>query len=135
MRLRFCEKHNGMRQITTHRGNPINNSLLLHALDERDPKNGNANHVYRMSWPEENTDKNFLDIVFQHGPVKENGFNGTTIEACAAVAIDRLEGFQSSEYACEENEEALYHFRKGLEALHRRTAKRIDRGVEGTNQI
>ena len=76
-----------------------------------------------------------LDVQFQKGPVQEQGVNGGSIEALAAVVIDRLEGFQGGPYACDENADALAHFTAGLEILKARTAARQARGVEGTSVV
>lgn len=72
-------------------------------------------------------------IKFQTGPVKENGVNGVTNEALLAILIDRLDHLQGK-FPCNENEVALSHINKALDALEARTADRLSRGVEGTNQ-
>lgn len=74
-------------------------------------------------------------IHFQDGPIKENGVNGCHQEDLLAIVIDRLRGFQSGEFACEENRLALVHVMFALDLLNQRTKRRIDRGVEGTTQI
>jgi hypothetical protein len=73
-------------------------------------------------------------IRFQNGPIKENGVNGCQNEDLLAIVIDRLEGFQSGELACEENQCALEHIRSALKCLNARTKDRQARGVEGTSQ-
>ena len=78
-----------------------------------------------------------VTVEFQNGPINSdgNGVNGVQIEDLTAINIDRLEGFQSGPYACQDNAEALEHFRKALECLQRRTKARIARGVEGTHTV
>lgn len=71
-------------------------------------------------------------ITFQNGPIKEAGINGNTQEALLAILIDRLEGFQSGQYACHDNQMALDHLQGARLWLHKRTVDRAARGVEGT---
>lgn len=66
-------------------------------------------------------------IPFQQGPTTEK-WNGITMEAMAAVLVDRLLDLQAGEYPCFENAEALRHFEHGLNMLHLRS-KRIA-GIE-----
>jgi hypothetical protein len=72
-----------------------------------------------------------LDILFQDGPVPENGENGVTLEALLAICKDRLEYFQSGKFPCKENAVALEHIEGALKSLKARTRNRLDRGVEG----
>lgn len=75
-------------------------------------------------------------IRFQHGPMtKPEESNGTTHEALLGVVADRLSCFQAGPYACEENAQALDHVIKAIDALHARTNKRLERGVEGTHEV
>ena len=77
-----------------------------------------------------------LNIIhFQEGPIDEVGINGVMNENLIVMVMDRLEHFQDSEYACEENELALKHLDLALEAMNKRTIDRIDRGVEGTHIV
>jgi hypothetical protein len=119
-----------MREIHTHKVNGGNEKLVVEASAAQGP--GGAPHHYRIRGLEGNRS---VELDFQNGPVPEVGTNGITHEALLAVLIDRLEGFQNGPYACEENETALDHLRKGLEALHDRTLARISRGVEGTDAV
>lgn len=74
-------------------------------------------------------------IDFQNGPVKENGVNGVTEENLLAIVANRLENFQSSDFACKENHLALIHIEEAIMWLKKRTAEREIRGVEGTNEV
>ena len=58
---------------------------------------------------------------------------GLTIEDCAMMAVLRLADL-NNQHPCAENEEALEHFRKGLEALNRRRKERAARGVLNTQE-
>lgn len=85
----------------------------------------------------ENCDFNehLVEISFQNGPIKENGVNGCQNEDLIAIIIDRLEGFQNTEFKCRENAIAITKLEEALMWLEKRTANRIARGVEGTNKI
>lgn len=80
-------------------------------------------------------DDEFGHIVFQDGPIKEVGVNGCHNEDLLAIVIDRLQGFQAGDLACDANEEALQYLDDALSCLNLRTQDRIKRGVEGTSQI
>lgn len=124
-----------MREITTHHTNDANRQLFLHA-DARDEANGNASHCYCISKEGATGVAEWQQTLdFQHGPIKENGINGITNEVLLAIVIDRLEGFESSKFACIENAAALAFIRKALAALESRTKAREARGVEGTNVV
>ena len=101
-------------------------NIIVAVLDEKG--RGGAPHVYE-------TYKNkgqYLALTrtrFHEGDIDD--FNGTTNEAELAKVKHRLECFQEGDFPCEENDEALWHINKAIEALHRRTANRKARGVEG----
>ena len=73
-------------------------------------------------------------VNFQNGPVKENGVNGCHQEDLLAIVQDRLESFQAGEYACRENAIALTKIQEAMMWLNKRTADRMNRGVEGTSE-
>lgn len=106
-------------------------------VDERGP--GNANHVYEIGPAKQvdpGTDADFRQrIEFQNGPVKESGVNGIHNEDLIAIVIDRLDGFQSGEYACEANQGAKLSLEMAMTFLCGRTNARKARGVEGTSQL
>jgi hypothetical protein len=106
--------------------------------DDRDPVNGNSSHNYAFVFEsEEDKSAGCLSeqrVVFQHGPIKEVGINGITIEALVDVILDRLRGFQEGGFSCVENDMALHHFTQGLNYLNARTKRREARGVEGRNE-
>jgi hypothetical protein len=74
------------------------------------------------------------EIHFQEGPIKERGVNGVANEDLINMVICRLEGFQKSEFACKENEQAINKLSEALMWLRKRTNDREARGVEGTHQ-
>lgn len=98
-----------------------------------DDYNYNAPHLFEVRNVE--TDEIVGVVHFQEGPIKEAGINGVNNEDLVAMVIERLKCFQKSEFACEENAEAIEHFENGLRALRKRTEKREARGVEGTHTV
>jgi hypothetical protein len=104
------------------------------AIDEKGV--GNANHKYHIeSQVRECLDDErrvFSQVKFQKGAIKESGVNGCHNEDLIAIVIDRLEGFQSGDYACKENQMALDKLTEALLWLRKRTMDRENRGVEGT---
>lgn len=107
----------------------------VYAVDE--PKFG-ANHAYEIKCTD--SKKGTLptvlnDINFQKGPIKEHGVNGIHNEDLIAIVIDRLKGFQNTEFKCIENESALSNLHLALMSLGSRTLRRQERGVEGTSKI
>lgn len=108
------------------------NYTQVFAEDDKGP--GGANHSYSVR--SVRTPVVILaQIFFQHGPIKENGVNGIQNEDLLAIVIDRLEGFQSGDFACEENAEAKEAIELALSILQKRTQKRKERGVEGTSIV
>ncbi len=121
------------REIETHKVNVLNEALIIEVYDE--PGQGNACHEYGIKGKTGSAVFPFCGICFQNGPIQEVGVNGISIEALLAVVRDRLEGFQSGPFKCEENQVALAHAMAAMDALHLRTRKRLDRGVEGTHKL
>ena len=81
-------------------------------------------------------DRDTLALIrFQEGAIKVHGVNGVTNEDLIAMVIKRLECFQETKYACEDNKEALHGLRKALYHLTARTRERKARGVEGTLEV
>lgn len=117
-----------MKALTAHQINEVNEQINIVA-DDQDPTNENASNIYEVHYAD-----TVIRLPFQHGPVKKAGVNGITNEALLAVVIDRLQGFQTSEYSCRENAVALTHLETALLWLQKRTRDRVQRGVEGTNQ-
>ena len=122
-----------------------NKDLIIEVHDEPGP--GGANHHYSITGF--NTESNpsaiytcgytahysRLPILFQNGPILESGKNGITVESLLTICKDRLDSFQSGNFACEENQEALDAIEKALRALERRTLARQIRGVEGKSIV
>ena len=126
-----------MRYINAHQVTDADDSVELIAVDEKSEIHG-ANHEYFINYAGINIlgDRvpRTIEVNFQNGPVKENTLNGITQEVLLAIVIDRLEGFQSGQFACDANESALASTRAALKTLQDRTRDRMNRGVEGTQQ-
>lgn len=128
-----------MRQLTSHKVNPANDTLAIYVTDE--PGAGGANHCYLIGGANFNSNpsksgpvsETQTEILFQNGPINENGVNGVTQEVLLAVLIDRLQSFQNGPFSCKENAVALTHLETAMLWLHKRTLDRMNRGVEGTN--
>ena len=78
-------------------------------------------------------------ISWQNGPLGRGNErkepNGAFVEDVIEAAQRRLEAFQSSKFACSENERAIKALGDALEALDERTKLRDNKGVEGTYDI
>ena len=96
----------------------------------------NAPHHFSVfkANPADNTEFYGFEVAFQEGPIKEVGINGITNEDLLAMVAARLEAFQQSPFASDDNATALDHVYAALDALNIRTKKRMARDVEGTNQ-
>ena len=123
-----------MRELTSHKVNGLNEALTIGVHDE--PGSGGACHEYRISYDDSQSDTPCepCSINFQNGPIQEFGVNGISNEALLAIVEDRLRGFQSGEYACRENEVALYKIQEAMMWLQKRTRDRVARGVEGMSK-
>ena len=80
-----------------------------------------------------------IKINWQNGPLgrgedrKEP--NGAFVEGVIAAAIDRLQFYQSTQFACDENATAILKLQEALDACQARTVSREERGVEGTHEV
>lgn len=127
-----------LRELTSHKVNGCNDNIQIVVADG--PGQGGACHKYEViNVSEQNLghdrDQVMASIEFQSGPIAEVGTNGLTHEVLPAILEDRLAGFQSGQYACNENGHALHHVREALRWLKHRTEMRLARGVEGTHQV
>lgn len=130
-----------MREITSHRVNPANDRIQILIVDE--PGAGGANHRYELtgfdfsknkSCPRD-VDPGKQVILFQNGPIPENGVNGVTQEVLIAICIDRLKSFQAGPFSCRENAIALTKLEEAQMWLQKRTLDRMAKGIEGTHQV
>lgn len=82
-----------------------------------------------------------LTICWQDGPIPRIGNppvkgspNGAFVEDAIEAAIDRLEYFQRTKFAHQNNAESIQHLKFALDALSGRAAERASRGVLGKNE-
>ena len=115
--------------------------LYTRVVANDEPGHGNACHKYSIQDTREVKPESpkgvgiYAQIQFQDGPIKENGVNGIHNEDLLVIVMDRLEGFQSGDYACPENDMAIECLKDALHNLNRRTYHRQNRGVEGTSKV
>lgn len=133
------------RFIYDHMTNTASKQLSIEVMDH--PGAGGANHLYMIRGfnsitnvsgtyiAPQGVETEASMILFQNGPIPENGVNGVTQEALLAIVIDQLRSFQAGPFACRENAVALTHIETGLMWLHSRTLNRERRGVEGTHKL
>jgi hypothetical protein len=78
-------------------------------------------------------------IGWQQGPLGRGAErqepNGAFVEDIIAAAMDRIEFYQASKFACEDNARAREHLEAALGFLARRTKSREARDVEGTHEV
>lgn len=122
-----------MREIDTHKCSDLNEAITITVLDGPGP--GGANHSYEIftlgDAAVSSSRGRRCKIMFQKGAVKDVGLNGISDEALLAVVADRLDGFQSGEFACKDNITAANHVKMAMRSLRHRTFDRKRRGVEG----
>lgn len=103
------------------------------------------NGFFKEHWLDENGDPaggttsgRGFTVSWQNGPLgrgegrKEP--NGAFVEDVLDAVIDRIEFYQQSRFACQENKDALDSLREAATFLDRRTKAREARGVEGTHK-
>jgi hypothetical protein len=76
-------------------------------------------------------------VSWQNGPLGSKNSktkpNGASVEDIMSAALDRLQFFQTSKFACSENDHAISMIKAALHFLEQRDRAREDRGVEGKN--
>lgn len=130
-----------MRLLHDHKINPFNDDcILIEVLDEPDENAGNACNKYGI-WVNSpgatRSTETPPDVIisFQHGPVKEAGANGITDQALLAIVLDRWRSFQKSKWANRETALSITKLEEALMWQHKRTIDRMNRNVEGTNEL
>lgn len=76
----------------------------------------------------------YSTLVVQDGPTGEVGVNGDQIEDILEFVIGKLREFNKPPYRAQETTLAIQDCESALYWLHRRTARRLRRGVEGTSK-
>lgn len=90
----------------------------------------NAPHTFRVVGTKDK--KLISQIHFQEGPMKESQLNGLFMEDLLVMCLARLESFQNSDFACEENDRAIKGIVDALQAMKDRTSRRTSEGTLGT---
>lgn len=105
----------------------------VYAVDE--PGNGGANHHYVITIGHDEEYDYTSHIVFQNGARKDpNSERGVLDTDLLEIVRDRMKGFQSGEFATDDNAKALEHIELALMYLNKRVMDRYERNVLGTNQ-
>ncbi len=82
---------------------------------------------------------NGFAIAWQNGPLGRGADreepNGAFVEDIIKAAIDRVEFYQRSKFACERNEITLVNLNQALISQESRTVDREAREVEGTHEV
>ena len=76
-------------------------------------------------------------IKWQEGPVDRAADqypDGIFVEDLLGLAHERLEFYENSSFACEENAQAIQHIKAAIKILLSRRKDRQARGVEGRNE-
>lgn len=80
-----------------------------------------------------------MSITWQNGPLGRGDDrippNGAFVETVIAAAKQRIEFYQSTEFACAENAWAINRLQGALDWLNDRTQRRECEGVEGTHAL
>jgi hypothetical protein len=79
-----------------------------------------------------------IKVDWQNGPLGRDADrlepNGAFVETVIAIAVDRIQFYQESGFACRENALAITKLEEALHWLNHRTARREQAGVEGTHE-
>lgn len=89
----------------------------------------NSGHDYVVEHGESGT-----LIGFQNGNTLDYGVNGVTNEALLAILIHRTKSL-NEKFPCKENEDAIEHMEKALEAFENRIIERKKRNVYGKDVV
>lgn len=104
--------------------------LLNHAYATDNADHSGANHFYTVL---DSTDQLIMGYIrFQQGARRRREpANGLRDDDLLEIVRDRLKGFQSGPFPCEENQLALECIEQALKYLKQRTDSRAERGVLG----
>jgi hypothetical protein len=101
---RYLKRRGDMRTLEDFKVNPANDTLKVTVTDE--PGAGGANHLYMIEGFDTTTNPScpfvkrhgsparHTTILFQNGPINENGVNGITQEVLLSIVCDRLRSQQ-----------------------------------------
>ena len=97
---------------------------------------GGAHHLYHVYGIDEDPEDNvpLTVVLFQEGPILEEGVNGGTNEALLAIVEHRLNSFQKGPFPSHYNHAALGGVEFAKTCLWARTEDRKNRNVEGKSK-
>jgi hypothetical protein len=120
-----------MRIVTLHEDGHGLNELIEIRPDPESYEYGAA-HRYDFVFHKSDGPVAIGFLQFQKGPRTETGSTcGLTEAAVIASCIDRVKGFQSGPFACEENERVIAGLEEALRWTRARADERARRGVLG----
>ena len=126
------KENNKVRELNTIQ--KVEKLNKVYAVDE--PGNGGANHEYMISGviSETPVKKTFGETIkFQNGARKDpNAVHGILDTDLLEIVRDRLKGFQSGDFATDDNAKALEHIEIALMYMNKRVMDRYERNVLGT---
>ena len=96
---------------------------------------GGAYHYYQIRFKNEENPEIMVacELTFQKGPRKDpHSIQGILDTDLLEIVRDRLNCFQSGDYATRENAIALTHIEEALLWMNKRVEDRIERNVLGT---
>lgn len=104
----------------------------VYAVDEKG--NGGANHLYLIDLQTVEDDCTLVTYIdFQNGARKEIGSKSGVLDTdLLEIVRDRLKGFQSGDFATDDNAKALEHIEIALMYMNKRVMDRYERNVLGT---
>jgi hypothetical protein len=114
-----------MHKITTHQFPGSFNERL--EIGAGEPGAAGARNEYLVKVPTL-PEPTFFAINFQNGNPNV-AVNGLTMECLLAIMAERLNGFQSGQHPCTENEKALSHIEMAMFYLQRREQRLLGIGV------
>lgn len=78
-------------------------------------------------------DGSTLTFTIQDGPRKQFGINGCQVDVLGEAFLRIIEDFDK-QFPCAENKAAVANVRSALGWLDKRTKRRSNQGIEGTNK-
>lgn len=120
-------KYRNKRRVSAHQTNDCNRAISVFAYGPI--TTGSAQGRYLIQYAKKRA------VLKFHSGDPRSGVNGITHEVLLAILADRIEGMQASKFAHPLNAQALSHVRSALRCLEDRTAERLQRGVEGTQEV
>lgn len=104
----------------------------VYAVDERG--SGNANHFYQIDLQTVEDGSDIVSYIsFQNGARKDsNSVHGVLDTDLLEIVRDRLNGFQSGDFATDDNAKVLEYIEIALMYMNKRVMDRYERNVLGT---